>query len=93
MSSNKATQPLPTPLQMVPYLGKSIEVVETGGGGDRDGGGCRVLAFAAGTAARARPENVGHEGRQVAPTLLAISKFNGRKSILLNVVPKLREIS
>ena len=66
-----------------PYLGKSVEVVETGGGGDGDGGGRRVLAVAAGTAARARPEAVGHEGRQVAPSLLAVGEFNGRKSTLL----------
>ena len=63
-----------------PYLGKSVEVVETRGGGDGDGGGRRVLAVAAGTAARARPEAVGHEGCQVAPSLLAVDEFNGRKS-------------
>ena len=68
-----------------PYLGKSVEVVETGGGGDGDGGGRGrlVLAVAAGTAARARPEAVGHEGRQVAPSLLAVGEFNGRKSTSL----------
>ena len=66
--------------QMVPYLGKSIEVVETRGGGG-DGHRRRVLAVAAGTAAR--PEAVGHEGRQVAPSLLAVGEFNGRKSSLL----------